>query len=1789
MSSDRKRGPLRWIFWIFLFLFGLILLLGIAINLPAVQNYLIDRVTTYVAQKTGTACRIGSIQLRITRSLRLTDVYIEDLDRDTLLSANVADVHFSLARIWQRAFDVKRVNLQGVHTELKQDSTGTFNFEEVLNRVAPPPENPRPPSQGSSAWTVAFPDTQIKLQTISASIDMTTLRMAARIGNLELDADRIDLEALVFLFDEWYLSDVDIDLNLPPIPPDTTRKIDTDTLAADQSQLTLHLGASYVQFDNISYHMAMSGSILAAEVPHLLTQSFDFQMTGDSLGIVADTFAIDRGRFGYDLPDQPVQETAFDPNHILLSDIHTAIADFTYDNLDIQANVHRLAANERCGAQLKNFHGQVDYRFDTIELFSAQLLTPNARLDVPEAFVGLPFLSSDAPLDATELRVAIASNPLRLDDLLCFAPLLAENPYLAALTEKDWQLQGRVDGTLANLQVPSLMVREGPNQVWLSGTFRELLHTDRLAMDVQLGKLYLTRDLVASVLPESSGIMATQIPETLSASGAFIGTLDSLNVELKAQAQYPGEVLSTLLTTNAVITNTTDPDQLAFEARIDTLFTTRGTLINALPPGTLPEYMELPTASNLQGAVSGNMRRLDLDLLLNAYRPESNSKLSVRGAIEQYQQPDSLLFDLELDDLHVTEKELLAYLPLDTMPGGVSLPRITSATGKLAGSLDDLSTNLILETNAGIIQTEIGLAGERYQGQLVIDSLRLQEVLDLRQIDTLLANPLSPFRLTLAIDGTGTNIDSNLQADLSLNLMPQSNILQWQQGFQMDGKLVQRQFRANAQVNEPGYDMIFQTAGDLSTGKETLALDLGLKLLDFESLALTTKPFRIGIDSLTVKNRGLDLNDLEASVFFDKLEFLYDSTYQQIDSIDLEAEFLAGNNRVSANSDWFAFLLSGKFFYPEILGLLREQLAAPFRTEKSGVPAKAAVTFKDNYFSFYAELFETEILESGLIPGLSELATPIFLNGNFDGDQRTLQAYSEINGLIYNDIRFEEIATQVNSRNEDLAYEASIKNVFPNAAIQIPNLTLKGDLVGGLLESALTQVDTTGQDRFNIEFFLLNDGRSLSFKLQPDLLINYDQWKIDVFNEIKILPKKIASSDWKLQRNEQFIQLISDTLANDLRLAFGNFRLQTISNIIKMDADYFDGRMAGVLHVKEPFGQPTFDGNIFVDSFHVLNNLVGDLTANLENPQVNQYAFGVGLRGGNNDLKLTGEYRGNQADNPISGSLKCNNFDLTTVAPLAEAYVRDLTGQLQGELNVSGDAGQPKVRGSLSLLNSTFRLTLLNSLFSVEREEIAFTRQGIQFDDFVMRDTLGQPATINGLVNLDDPIDPGFDLKFNVQNFLLLNTRAADNELYYGTLIANGSGSLRGTLNAPVVRLTAAPRPGSDLTYVYSYGDLRASNRGEGIVEFLAPLQEKEDALPFLPDAKRLQQASSSGYEVDVLVNAEINDFLKVKVITNELTGDNFKGKAKGNLAVRLFPSGNIELTGRLELVEGRYQFSYNEFIKREFKVVEGGFLNWVGNPYNPDLNVSARYETKASPFPLVASRITEEEASTYKRRVTFYADVNVSGSLEETEINTDILYPDISSNPTLPEVDNALSNLSTDASQSNTQAFSLILFNGFLSQEVAGTGGLNATVSDNLNDFIGNQLNDLADRYINFVDIDFGIENTSNSNNFLEDADFRVSLKKSFLNDRLLVSIDGVASGDTNDNEEQATSQAYLDNVTVEYLLTPEGQVRVKVYNQQDIDDALGGDVVRVGGAIVFSKNFDNFRFFGKKKGKDQ
>jgi hypothetical protein len=178
-------------------------------------------------------------------------------------------------------------------------------------------------------------------------------------------------------------------------------------------------------------------------------------------------------------------------------------------------------------------------------------------------------------------------------------------------------------------------------------------------------------------------------------------------------------------------------------------------------------------------------------------------------------------------------------------------------------------------------------------------------------------------------------------------------------------------------------------------------------------------------------------------------------------------------------------------------------------------------------------------------------------------------------------------------------------------------------------------------------------------------------------------------------------------------------------------------------------------------------------------------------------------------------------------------------------------------------------------------------------------------------------------------------------------------------------------------------------------------------------------------------------------------------------------------------------------------------------------------------------------------------------------------------------DVEAALASLRADQSRLRTTAFSLLAFHTFSFPLAGASQSQTLLEATNIKSLLEGALSQALSTTVGSIEVDVGFE-TYQDDNLVTQYNSRVRLRETLFEDRLIISVDGVLSSER--DEETGTSQTYLDNITAEYILNEQGNVRLRVFNDRDHNVLVGDNVVRYGGRLVFSKDFDKLRWEGKQ-----
>ncbi|HRF19541.1 MAG TPA: translocation/assembly module TamB domain-containing protein, partial [Chitinophagaceae bacterium] len=255
-----------------------------------------------------------------------------------------------------------------------------------------------------------------------------------------------------------------------------------------------------------------------------------------------------------------------------------------------------------------------------------------------------------------------------------------------------------------------------------------------------------------------------------------------------------------------------------------------------------------------------------------------------------------------------------------------------------------------------------------------------------------------------------------------------------------------------------------------------------------------------------------------------------------------------------------------------------------------------------------------------------------------------------------------------------------------------------------------------------------------------------------------------------------------------------------------------------------------------------------------------------------------------------------------------------------------------------------------------------------------------------------------------------------------------------------------------------------SSSRESGIADFLVERKYGRE----MTDSDFVSNATNIIYDVDVTANPMVN----VKVILDELTGDEIKGRGTGTLNIRSGTSEPLSLRGRFDIAEGSYVFTFQSFFKKPFELKKGvdNYIEWNGDPYDANINFTAQYTAEKVSFAPLA-KLKQFSSGAANARDNVFVVAKLTDKLFKPSIQFSLDFPGTSVAVTDPELALIIQQLQKNINEINRQVTYLIVFNSFAPSELSADtegGGFNlntisgillGVVSDQLNKILGNLL----------------------------------------------------------------------------------------------------------------------------------
>jgi hypothetical protein len=579
---------LKWAGLVISLLIILLIALFFLIQTRFGQDLLRDQAVKYFSGKLKTRVGIGRIDLDLNKGIRLTNVLIEDQQQRTLANIGSLDVQINLFSLLSKKALLNRIELKRATINLfREAGSKAFNFSFIPEAFSSAPAEAETVTDSTATFLIKLG--VIDLETVNFLMDdrYGKQKFTVTLGSLVANLKPSDISTMNFRASYLYTEDIRADISMWGTETNTDTdsssatnmrfQIDTASLRRtafmmDQQQgklnirtnaalitassLTVDLqeqfakGASFYLNDHTTdFNMVSELKTDVKEPTEPMENPFRFSM--DTISIVNNGFSYHNNAY-----KRSTNKNAVDPHHLQLQDINASLAATSFDGTTYSSRLALLNGVEASGFTLKQLSGEVEY---SDSMFRAKNLLLQTSQNTILASVLVTKMQA-ADKEQMGVTGAFSSKGLQLQEILYLQPELAQNKYFTPLAKKRFDLNTRFGGTIGNLQIPDLILREGGTSISASADILHVTDPNKMIVDLDLKNFRSGRKDIVALLPKGliNDSLLHYIPENFSVSGTYRGAVENFATDLRLTTSFGNAKIK------GSIKNVTDASRAAY-------------------------------------------------------------------------------------------------------------------------------------------------------------------------------------------------------------------------------------------------------------------------------------------------------------------------------------------------------------------------------------------------------------------------------------------------------------------------------------------------------------------------------------------------------------------------------------------------------------------------------------------------------------------------------------------------------------------------------------------------------------------------------------------------------------------------------------------------------------------------------------------------------------------------------------------------------------------------------------------------------------------------------------------------------------------------------------------------------------------------------------------------------------------------------------------------------------------------------------------------------------------------
>ena len=1191
----------------------------------------------------------------------------------------------------------------------------------------------------------------------------------------------------------------------------------------------------------------------------------------------------------------------------------------------------------------------------------------------------------------------------------------------------------------------------------------------------------------------------------------------------------------------------------------------------------LKDYKE---TLSLHANAAGNTDKV---VISNVSIKDTTGRLSIVGNASVAGLKSTPKWKVDAQDLRISDKGI--QFALQTLRNrGVNTPSLLANLGSIdfkgtaQGHGDFIAGKGTLHSDAGNAEFDISLNGKNIKGMVSADRVSLARILQDSSLGLVSADIIAEGAIA---EGSTPLPFSRLTAKGRIHQFDYNNYSY--RNITIDGTYQDKAFRGQVAMDDPNGKIDIDGVVKMDGKSNEVNLTLKARNLNPQALRITSA---LGNYTYTLNAdthiSGSSLTDAVGFVTISDFNMHNKTNNVSMKNLSVRTGYEDGDHTVDIQSDFGGLLMKGRFDYKTLPNSMINLIASKIPTMPR-LPQNRQKT--NNDVAFIADIRNINWLNQIMDIPL-ETTLPIHIKGELNDVAQKADIEVRAPSFNYGNMQFANGSATIVTEGDTIVTLATIEKIQDDGTPILLDVNAKAannKLITNIFCDTHGEKPLKGKLNAETDFIVDEKGHSTAhIRIHPsELLVDKSIWHVQP-SDIIFNGKQLYVDYFQVNNNNQYINIsgkATDNPSDSLLVDLNNIDVDYVLDLVNFHSVRFSGYASGTATLKNLLGTPEAKTKLTVTDFRFETGRMGTLYANAyydnETEQINidakvdddPYTTDDAIK-----TYMTG-------DTYVKGfvSPKREELDLHILADGARAefiqgfcgsFMDNVKARARGTCRVFGGFKSVNLEGKL-VADGPLDMSTLNTTYTLRHDTVTLIPDHIIFHNDTAYDREGHTAIVNGGLHHHNLKKLTYDIDVNARNFLAYDFHDYGENTFFGTVYGTGSCNISGRKGEVTLTIDAVPEKGSFIEYNSAHPD--NINKAEYIKWNDRAKSYQVETTP---------EPSVSRTDVRINMHADVNPNFELRILMDEATQDKISLIGSGDFRANYFNKGAFNLYGTYLIDHGTYVMTIQNIIKKLFTFQNGSTMTFSGEPFGAALNLKGQYV-----IPSVSLADLQMGRSFTQNNIRVNCLMNIGGTAGAPNVTFDLDLPTLSS-----DAKQMVMSVINSQEDLNQQVLYLLAVGRFMSQrnnnateETPQASQTSLAMQSILSGTISQQINNMLTSMVKIPNWNFGAHISTGDNGF-NNAEYEGLLSGRLLNNRLLI------NGEFGYREKVETQQSsFIGDFDVQYLLRPNGNLAVKVYNQTNDRYFTRNSLNTQGVGLIIKKDFNNLRelFGGKKKKK--